>query len=130
MYILMFFFSSRIRHTRCALVTGVQKCALPISLQLDQHDAVVAVFVHHQDAEDAVRKLAASGFDMTHFSIVGQGFHSEEKVVGLYRSEERRVGKEGVSKGRSGWSPDRYKRNYRKTNRRRIIVQEINEDKK
>src|SRR3546814_7047556 len=28
-----FFFSSRRRHTRCALVTGVQTCALPISLQ-------------------------------------------------------------------------------------------------
>src|SRR3546814_10481889 len=29
---LSFFFSSRRRHTRCALVTGVQTCALPISL--------------------------------------------------------------------------------------------------
>src|SRR3546814_21011359 len=29
----MFFFSSRRRHTRCALVTGVQTCALPISTQ-------------------------------------------------------------------------------------------------
>src|SRR3546814_3293499 len=28
-----FFFSSRRRHTRCALVTGVQTCALPISLR-------------------------------------------------------------------------------------------------
>src|SRR3546814_10580957 len=28
---LWFFFSSRRRHTRCALVTGVQTCALPIS---------------------------------------------------------------------------------------------------
>src|SRR3546814_3110507 len=28
---LSFFFSSRRRHTRCALVTGVQTCALPIS---------------------------------------------------------------------------------------------------
>src|SRR3546814_9656062 len=27
----LFFFSSRRRHTRCALVTGVQTCALPIS---------------------------------------------------------------------------------------------------
>src|SRR3546814_10623761 len=27
---LFFFFSSRRRHTRCALVTGVQTCALPI----------------------------------------------------------------------------------------------------
>src|SRR3546814_5183862 len=29
-----FFFSSRRRHTRCALVTGVQTCALPISAHL------------------------------------------------------------------------------------------------
>src|SRR3546814_4831368 len=32
--VLFFFFSSRRRHTRCALVTGVQTCALPISLPL------------------------------------------------------------------------------------------------
>src|SRR3546814_8478235 len=30
-YSAFFFFSSRRRHTRCALVTGVQTCALPIS---------------------------------------------------------------------------------------------------
>src|SRR3546814_6627401 len=30
MFCLLFFFSSRRRHTRCALVTGVQTCALPI----------------------------------------------------------------------------------------------------
>src|SRR3546814_10553619 len=29
--LILFFFSSRRRHTRCALVTGVQTCALPIS---------------------------------------------------------------------------------------------------
>src|SRR3546814_16978709 len=31
----LFFFSSRRRHTRCALVTGVQTCALPILDHLD-----------------------------------------------------------------------------------------------
>src|SRR3546814_15313043 len=31
MLLSLFFFSSRRRHTRCALVTGVQTCALPIS---------------------------------------------------------------------------------------------------
>src|SRR3546814_7097996 len=31
---MFFFFSSRRRHTRCALVTGVQTCALPIWLAL------------------------------------------------------------------------------------------------
>src|SRR3546814_19076652 len=30
-----FFFSSRRRHTRCALVTGVQTCALPICIPRD-----------------------------------------------------------------------------------------------
>src|SRR3546814_4080147 len=30
MFVRSFFFSSRRRHTRCALVTGVQTCALPI----------------------------------------------------------------------------------------------------
>src|SRR3546814_2831990 len=30
LFVLFFFFSSRRRHTRCALVTGVQTCALPI----------------------------------------------------------------------------------------------------
>src|SRR3546814_5560476 len=34
-----FFFSSRRRHTRCALVTGVQTCALPISIPLLETDA-------------------------------------------------------------------------------------------
>src|SRR3546814_2881266 len=33
-----FFFSSRRRHTRCALVTGVQTCALPISTSASEGD--------------------------------------------------------------------------------------------
>src|SRR3546814_8713145 len=38
-----FFFSSRRRHTRCALVTGVQTCALPIEVVADitRHSADV-----------------------------------------------------------------------------------------
>src|SRR3546814_2224603 len=51
--VLGFFFSSRRRHTRCALVTGVQTCALPISqicLGIDPlHDdrgRIVAPAVH------------------------------------------------------------------------------------
>src|SRR3546814_2892401 len=34
----VFFFSSRRRHTRCALVTGVQTCALPIYARADALD--------------------------------------------------------------------------------------------
>src|SRR3546814_1589172 len=33
LFLELFFFSSRRRHTRCALVTGVQTCALPISVE-------------------------------------------------------------------------------------------------
>src|SRR3546814_7960492 len=33
-----FFFSSRRRHTRCALVTGVQTCALPIYAAVKRAD--------------------------------------------------------------------------------------------
>src|SRR3546814_14083362 len=35
MCFIVFFFSSRRRHTRCALVTGVQTCALPISYRYE-----------------------------------------------------------------------------------------------
>src|SRR3546814_8403442 len=42
--LLFFFFSSRRRHTSCALVTGVQTCALPISVRGGEktHPAPVA----------------------------------------------------------------------------------------
>src|SRR3546814_5309647 len=36
----IFFFSSRRRHTRCALVTGVQTCALPILMSSQQIEAL------------------------------------------------------------------------------------------
>src|SRR3546814_4515263 len=38
-YVCLFFFSSRRRHTRCALVTGVQTCALPIWRHRDMNGA-------------------------------------------------------------------------------------------
>src|SRR3546814_4859327 len=43
-----FFFSSRRRHTRCALVTGVQTCALPIC---PQGEAFAARLVEHTFAD-------------------------------------------------------------------------------
>src|SRR3546814_7626328 len=42
----LFFLSSRRRHTRCALVTGVQTCALPISEEVDKLFAVHAAGPH------------------------------------------------------------------------------------
>src|SRR3546814_5322006 len=43
----MFFFSSRRRHTRCALVTGVQTCALPICNEVRMHGPEGEVHTHN-----------------------------------------------------------------------------------
>src|SRR3546814_8177548 len=40
---ILFFLLSRRRHTRCALVTGVQTCALPISIALAAVATLIAV---------------------------------------------------------------------------------------
>src|SRR3546814_6852924 len=47
----VFFFSSRRRHTRCALVTGVQTCALPIFPFVDSPER----------AREAVDRIRAKG---------------------------------------------------------------------
>lgn len=56
---------------------------------MTKNHAVVAVFEDHNGAEAAIRKLAESGLDMKHFSIIGKGYHSEEKVVGFYNAGDR-----------------------------------------
>src|SRR3546814_7078228 len=55
--VLLLFFSSRRRHTRCALVTGVQTCALPISVAEDG-SAVVPLLGGHRGANDLERRVA------------------------------------------------------------------------
>src|SRR3546814_20788524 len=45
--LVLFFFSSRRRHTRCALVTGVQTCALPISGAIFEQRAAASAKVRH-----------------------------------------------------------------------------------
>lgn len=52
-------------------------------------DSVVAVFDDHVAAEAAVKKLIAAGFEMKKLSVVGKGYHSEEKVVGFYNVGQR-----------------------------------------
>src|SRR3546814_4357664 len=85
----VFFFSSRRRHTRCALVTGVQTCALPISLALPRLGRLPRPAALLADRSACPKLYRAPG-------LVAQSKH---------RSEERRVGKECVSTCRSRWSP-------------------------
>src|SRR3546814_3742421 len=85
-----FFFSSRRRHTRCALVTGVQTCALPI------FEAVAVVALQAPVVQPGQHGVLDAIAAEAPLQVV---------VDAEGRSEERRVGKECVSTCRSRWSP-------------------------
>src|SRR3546814_5078996 len=86
--VIFFFFSSRRRHTRCALVTGVQTCALRILLPKTKATEELLAFLVVSKLDDR-QPL----------------YHLENQLSERYRSEERRVGKECVSTCRSRRSP-------------------------
>ena len=52
-------------------------------------DSVVAVYSSHEAAEAAVKKLAGAGFDVKNLTVVGKGYHTDEKVVGFYNTGDR-----------------------------------------
>ena len=54
-----------------------------------QNDTAVAVFTDHRSAEAGIKKLAEAGFDMKKLTLVGKGYHSEEKIVGFYNLGDR-----------------------------------------
>src|SRR5271163_317080 len=62
---------------------------IPQEYHMDKADAVVAVFADHNAAESAVKELAAAGFEMKNLSVVGKGYHTDEKVVGFYNIGDR-----------------------------------------
>jgi hypothetical protein len=47
------------------------------------------IFDTHTKAEEAIRSLGKSGFDMKKLSLVGKGYHSEEHPVGFYTVGDR-----------------------------------------
>jgi len=51
--------------------------------------SVVAIFPHHDEAEEAVKKLSQAGFDIRTLSLIGKGYHSEETIVGFYNIGDR-----------------------------------------
>src|SRR3546814_2723424 len=76
-FFLFFFFSSRRRHTRCALVTGVQTCALPIS-----HPAVGRTTQDEQSGLRCVRPGRVRGDDDLGMSIGIDIGYDGELLVG------------------------------------------------
>src|SRR3546814_2546043 len=124
-----FFFSSRRRHTSCALVTGVQTCALPIcpaaggdAVEEAAGDEEVAELRRLAHDEVAVGRIGDRSVDeLTHAHGVHHRRHlprvarqrlkavevlrqelAGELAGNAARSEERRGGKECVSTCRSG----------------------------
>src|SRR3546814_2408237 len=113
---LLFFFSSRRRHTRCALVTGVQTCALPISPRRVRSTTRVLT-THHPGCQQEFNQAPVAEEIVQPDYIVGRGRETAAHPArargarqpaggrrGAARSEERRVGEECVRTCRSRWS--------------------------
>src|SRR3546814_18814768 len=128
-YVVVVFLSSRRRHTRCALVTGVQTCALPLSQHLprrrrapgsglldserdrlaqDQPDAELPRQALHQRPRDD--DLVRARFEQPAYVQLRRDTGAQRR-----RSEERRVGNECVSTFRSGWAPNNTKKKTKTT---------------
>src|SRR3546814_1496111 len=101
-----FFFSSRRRHTRCALVTGVQTCALPIYLTIFLM-AQNVVFEQNYVRNHSTLKSSGAQFPIFGFrdegSMASQTIEDQRQRLDT-RSEERRVGKQWVSTCRLRWT--------------------------
>src|SRR3546814_11039961 len=130
--VLRCFFSSRRRHTRCSLVTGVQTCALPISSATGfggaatmGDDADPANPVPPGAGGDGVGGTATINLDGTAVVTVesltadatGQGADGGDlDSFGTFAasSDERRVGKGGVIPLGLPWSPYPENKNNKK----------------
>src|SRR3546814_20721733 len=114
----VFFFSSRRRHTRCALVTGVQTCALPISAPRQRRargsgqngrvrGSSRAPLIAQHDGfgprrfSDHVRSSSLAAATLREEGSTIQPLECQRRVS---RSDERRVGNECVSTCRSRWA--------------------------
>src|SRR3546814_19964921 len=77
-----FFFSSRRRHTSCALVTGVQTCALPIFVAANHNshvDTIVLLCLFPAKLLPKLRPVAAAD----HFDKGGFGSWFSRNVIGI-----------------------------------------------
>src|SRR3546814_7196648 len=111
--VVIFVCSSRRRHTSCALVTGVQTCALPISIVADlQGGDSGALAILRLERGDRLAPVARGFAQRIERGIITLGDIAALRGIDrrrfdqrARRSEARREGKECVSKCRSRWPP-------------------------
>src|SRR3546814_10521920 len=101
--LLLFFFSSRRRHTRCALVTGVQTCALPISarkgwldirMRPERHNAVkLLLFLDMGGSMDSYVRLCEELFSAatTEFKNLEFFYFHNCLYEGVWKEDRKRV---------------------------------------
>src|SRR3546814_11722144 len=119
MMIILFFLSVKRRQPSCALVTGVQTCALPISCPALPRSAargheMTAAVALAQIFDDRARFDDRAAIVLEHRRLA-ERMHREQpglREIGC-TSEERTVGRESVRTLRSRWSTEyeKYKRN-------------------
>src|SRR3546814_19373286 len=113
------FFSSRIRHTRCALVTGVQTCARPIyadnPASLSQK---LLQFCSGAVYDDKKTARAIHDHKIEELRQLIDELQGEPIMLVYWNSDERRVGKECLSKCRSPWSTYHSKTNNKYNNKK------------
>src|SRR3546814_4727925 len=94
-----FFFSSRRRHTRCALVTGVQTCALPISGPISGSRKIHVPADGHPDIRVPLREIALSPSanepPVTVYDTSGP-FTDPDAAIDIHREIGRASGRERV----------------------------------
>src|SRR3546814_3897878 len=92
----LFFFSSRRRHTRCALVTGVQTCALPI----------LRAFA--EDVDTKLRELDIPVYlsQASNFAIIVDPDFTATLYIDCLNVSLEMVAKRAVEAGEAVWSND------------------------
>src|SRR3546814_6622782 len=99
MRIVDFFFSSRRRHTRCALVTGVQTCALPISgykgrigvFEAIKVDETVRRYIYNGGDEAMITRhafLKSPTLASAARTMVAKGLTTAEEAIRIARRED------------------------------------------
>jgi hypothetical protein len=56
---------------------------------MDKQDLPVFVFNTHVEADEAIQSLSRAGIDVKKLSLVGKGYHSEERPVGFYTTGDK-----------------------------------------
>jgi hypothetical protein len=54
-----------------------------------EKNSAVAIYDRHEQAEEAIKQLQKSGFDMRKLSIIAKGYETEDRVVGYYNTGDR-----------------------------------------